>query len=909
MFDFLYGKRRILCPLFAFLIPVVLMVFISIASGFYPFGKYSILMADMRYQFVDYFGYMKKIFFSDDTYFYSFSKTFGGDMAGLAAYYCNTPFLLLLLFVPNDLLPGGILIMMIVMIGFIGLTFNIFLTEIYGSRYTTLIFSTAYAFMGYLMGYFNCVQYFFNIMMLPLVMLGIYRIVKTERVSILYIISQALSIFSSYYIGYMICIFSICFFIYLYFTENDDIEGIRDVKHIKGHLRSLFIYIGTSVVGVFISAVSLFCAVISLRGQSSRKHIPLSLKGNFNITEIFSGMYSTAFHGNVSDGLPLIYCGTIALLFLMLFYLSRFITKKEKILSALILVFLILGFYVDILNVAWHGFSYPIGFPYRNSFLFSFMVLFISYKSFINIGKIRNRSIIISLIIYVIYSIYMCVIKNETVGIREIMITGIYLILTSLLIILFNINKRNDHRRSPLILQYIMPVFLVVALCDASYNAYVSLNAYFPEKNEDQSITIDAFKDFVDETGAIIETIDREDKGFFRVDKLYRRSNNDPMLIGYNGLSHFSSCETEQAMRFLGSLGFRDNGNWAFYGEGSTTFADCFMGMKYLLSQYDETPKPYTLFFNYNDKSIFLNPYAMPLCFTMDENSLSLKLNKDDNDDKEDIADGTGTGSNINSAGKYDHFSYQNALARSMGYAGEDIYKSVENVGFKTVNLDKDGHTYRVTDPSEDAYIEYSFINQRNDFIFMYFTADDLQETRIVVNDLEKQPYFTTYGWSVRELGHFPEGEEVKVRIYAEQDKITLLNNEFYYEDKQAIADWYEAATRDKCELNKITSSHLTGKVNITHSGKNDKLLVFSFPYEEEWTVLIDGNKAENKKAADGLLAVYISEGEHDIELKYMPKGFVLGVPVSMILLIILIILIIKRKKMPDTSSGSLLSC
>ena len=63
MFDFLYGKRRILCPLFAFLIPIVLMLLISIASGFYPFGKYSILMADMRYQFVDYFGYMKKIFF------------------------------------------------------------------------------------------------------------------------------------------------------------------------------------------------------------------------------------------------------------------------------------------------------------------------------------------------------------------------------------------------------------------------------------------------------------------------------------------------------------------------------------------------------------------------------------------------------------------------------------------------------------------------------------------------------------------------------------------------------------------------------------------------------------------------------------------------------------------------------
>ena len=297
MFDILYKKRRVLCPLFAFLIPIEIMLSVCIASGFYPFGKYSVLMADMRYQFVDYFGYMKKIFFSDDTYFYSFSKTFGGDMAGLAAYYCNTPFLLMLLFVPNDLLPGGILIMMILMIGFIGLAFNIFLTEVYGSRYTTLIFSTAYALTGYLMGYFNCVQYFFNILMLPLIMLGVYRIVKHERVSILYIVSQALSIFSSYYIGYMICIFSACFFVYLFFTENNDIKGFKDIR---SHLKSFFIYIGTSAVGVFLSAVSLFCAVISLRGQSSRKHIPFSLKGNFNITKVFSGLYSTSFHGNIS---------------------------------------------------------------------------------------------------------------------------------------------------------------------------------------------------------------------------------------------------------------------------------------------------------------------------------------------------------------------------------------------------------------------------------------------------------------------------------------------------------------------------------------------------------------------------------------------------------------------------------
>lgn len=857
---FLYEKRRILCPLSAFMIPVAVMVFISILSGFYPFGHTSILMADMRYQFVDYFGYMKQIFFSNDTYFYSFSKTFGGDMAGLAAYYCNNPFLVFLLFVPNDLLPGGILIMMIVMLGFIGLTFNIFLTEIYGSRYTTLIFSTAYAFMGYLMGYFNCVQYFFNIMMLPLVMLGIYRTIKQERPSFLYIISQALSIFSCYYIGYMICIFSVCFFIYVYFTENKDIRHLFDIEGIKKHIKPVIAFIWTSVLGVSLSAVSLLCAVISLRGQSSRKHIPLSVKGNFNITEVFSGLYSTAFHGNVSDGLPLIYSGTVAFVFIIFFFLSRTVSRREKIISGSVFLFLILGFHVDFLNVFWHGFSYPIGFPYRESFLFSFWVLFLAYKCFVNTEDISNKQIIITSLIYVIYSVYMCVILNENVGIRQVIITGVYIIISFVLILFYRKKK---------LLIFVMPAFFLLNLFDVSYNAYISLNAYFPDKENDRSITIETFRDFVDETSSIVGHLKEEDKDLYRIEKLYRRSNNDAMLIGYNGLSHFSSCETELARRFMGTLGFRDNDNWAFYGEGSTTFADCLMGMRYMLSQYDETPKPYSNIYSYNDKNVLYNPYALPFCFVMDDTATTLEPSK------------------------YGKFSYQNALARSFGYDGDDIYTSVGEVSKKLENLAENGNTYTVINSDEEAYIEYSFINSKEDFMFMYFDADGLQDTKIVINGLEKQPYFTSYGWSIRELGYFPVGEKVNVRVYAMQDEITLNGYEFYYEDKRAIAAWYETATQNECRLTEQTSSHLMGTVNA----EEDQELVFSFPYDEEWRVYVDGQRAENKMAAAGLLCVDIGKGTHTIELKYVPKGFVIGIPVSVTAFIILLVMLRRRKR------------
>ena len=84
------SRKRIVCYLLAFFIPVFMMLVLSMIYGFYPFGKTSVLVADMRYQFVDYYGYLKSIFFGNNDFAYTFSKTFGGDMLGFSSYYLNS---------------------------------------------------------------------------------------------------------------------------------------------------------------------------------------------------------------------------------------------------------------------------------------------------------------------------------------------------------------------------------------------------------------------------------------------------------------------------------------------------------------------------------------------------------------------------------------------------------------------------------------------------------------------------------------------------------------------------------------------------------------------------------------------------------------------------------------------------
>ena len=113
MEEFKRFQKNSIILLLAFLIPAFIMMLILVIGQFAPFGKVSILVADMRYQFVDYIGYMKTVFFGNNDMFYTFSKTFGGDMMGFASYYLFNPFYLLLLVFPNNVLPVGIAIMMI----------------------------------------------------------------------------------------------------------------------------------------------------------------------------------------------------------------------------------------------------------------------------------------------------------------------------------------------------------------------------------------------------------------------------------------------------------------------------------------------------------------------------------------------------------------------------------------------------------------------------------------------------------------------------------------------------------------------------------------------------------------------------------------------------------------------------
>ena len=849
-------EKNTLITLLAFIIPALIMLLIFIIGDFAPFGNVSVLVADMRYQFVDYIGYMKSVFFGNNDMFYTFSKTFGGDMMGFASYYLFNPFFLILLPFPNDMLPVGIVIMLIITSGFMGLNFHLMLRAIWGNRFSSVIFSTAYAMMGFNMAYINCIHYFFSIMMLPIIILGLFRIMTGRRPNIIYIGSVALSVISCYYIGYMILIFTAAFFICM--LASDTIE----YKDNKDRIKNAWTVFYSTILGIGISAFSLLSVLFSLEGQKKAIFKGLMFDRTFSIIEFFSGLYTGSFRGNISDGLPVIYSGVITVLFVFFYFFNKTIKLRQKICALILFVFLIVGYWIDAFNVMWHGFAHPIGFPYRNSFLFSFLMLFVGYSGFVHIKegfKKKNANIIV--VIFIVYSAFLYLTGNKYAGPKSILIT--YLTLAAALILIVAMNEKN---------RYVIPAvagLFVLQFADSLYNGSVSLDAYFEDKYSREE-SIDEYKDYIDSTQKLVDYVNAQDSSFFRMDKLFRRSNNDPLMFAYNGLSHYSSCETDQVKTFMGRMGFRNNESWAFYGDASTGFADCFMGLKYLLSPFDETSKPYKSIYSQDERYIYCNPYALSLGFGMDESVKYANMKEKD------------------------PFKLQNDIAGRFSQTNYQIYRPVKISEIRLNNVSEERNIYTKIDPEQEGSIEYILSITSDDFIYMYADAPHIQNTNLYINGDEKGNYFSQYDWSIREGGYYKPGELVSIKFTVEDDSLEIDDIYFYYESKQVLKAWYRDAVSTSCNVTKISSSHLKADMDVSET--ND-YIVFSIPYEEDWKIKIDGEKVKPFKVMDALLAVKISGGKHEIDLRYIPAGIKVGLPVSVIsILIALITLIVNRK-------------
>ena len=198
----------------AFVLPVGLYLIVLIAARVVPFGENSLLLWDANHFYAAYFSYWRGVLHAQQDVFYSLNRALGQSMAGLASYFLMSPLNVLLLLFPENAVPLVFSMLVLLKIGLCGLTFMISLCKRWQCGWTGILFSTSYALIGFVAVYGIHVMWLDALLLLPLVALGVHNIADGKK-PFLYCITLGLTIFSQYYIGYMVCLFAGLYFLYL----------------------------------------------------------------------------------------------------------------------------------------------------------------------------------------------------------------------------------------------------------------------------------------------------------------------------------------------------------------------------------------------------------------------------------------------------------------------------------------------------------------------------------------------------------------------------------------------------------------------------------------------------------------------------------------------------------------------
>ena len=265
----------------SFVIPIVILGLVFFLKG--CFTKKPFFASDMYSQYVPLFGYLKDFINGKQSLFYSFSKGLGGGMFGTFAYYLASPLNIIVCLFSKESLYIGLLILLLIKIGLSGLTMSILLKNKIKEKKFVLLFSICYALMAYNVNYYFNIMWLDGIYLAPLVVLGIEKLV-CENKKLLYVIALFFSIVTNYYIGFMICIFSLIYFIYQVVTNNLNKKDI---------IKALINFIFCSIFAVLCACIILVPTALDLLNStktvSGFKDADLSV--NLNIFNIFSKGY------------------------------------------------------------------------------------------------------------------------------------------------------------------------------------------------------------------------------------------------------------------------------------------------------------------------------------------------------------------------------------------------------------------------------------------------------------------------------------------------------------------------------------------------------------------------------------------------------------------------------------------
>lgn len=841
-------NNRLLYYMLAFLLPIMSLAIIYSSVGIAPFGDKTLLTIDMHNQYVSFFSYFRNVLHGEASLVYSFSQGLGGEMVGLAAYYLLSPFNLLFYFSDASNLPAFILFITALKIGASGLTMFVYL-ENTKAESIALLGSVMYALMSYNIVYKQNLMWLDAIIFLPLIISGLDQIIKGKK-SKRYIVSLSLTIISQYYIAYMVCVFVTLYFIVKLFEKNWD----GNIKSFWVTSRtSITYFIVESLLSGLISAIMIFPLIFSFSGGASEGKIKLgqlfSLERHFNFIDLISkfviGSYS---HDEIRAGLPNIYTSLITIPALVLFFSNKKIKLKEKTTFIILLVIMLISFNVEGLNILWHAVTSPAWFPYRYSFVFIFLIISYSMtalnrldKKQLNLKKI-SMTLCISALIYFLLLVRTYLKDFEYLNNNLIILSGVLMFTYSLWLI-------GSVKKNKLIFQSLL---VLIVIGELAINGISTLNKM-------NYASLSNYNDTVEKTKTINGLLPNDE--VYRMEKTYSINRNDPLLFNYSGINHYSSSAKVQDKELLEHLGYRNHYNyWAIYADGSSIQADSLLGIKYI-----QTEQSYSYFkevFNEMGVNVYHNQYALPIAFMPATNDVETDIDN-----------------------SVDPLEFVNEIYNRLGSQGdvlrripnESIEVSLENI--EQVGNDSNTNHYIKKNKDEPGFLRFNIPNPDKELIQFYFEASVLDGVDIFVNGVNIGSTLGTYDHTVDIASS--TNDVINISLKLKNNELRYHTHYFYRQNTEQFVEITNQLQEKPLLIDEMRDGYLRGQIETED---NRHKLVLSIPYDENWTVKIDGVESNTRRIFGGFTLVDLPSNEKvTVEMTYSTRGLRAGIVISII--------------------------
>lgn len=950
----------------AFILPVIGYLTICLVRWAEPFGGESaFLLSDSYYQYYPFFKAFRRALLSGDGLLYSWNVGMGMDYLGLISYYLASPLNLLVVLVPESWTLELYFLLVAVRLGLASLFFAIFLQRTFHKNDLSItLFGCFYGTCAWALGYIWNVMWLDTFALLPLVVLGTISLLRDKKF-ILYTITLFLSIFSNYYIGFFTCIFTllvfICYQICNFTTFRRFLSDLGRIALFSALAIGMTAILELPALAALSTTVSVSPGGISQENQSILEKIPTEFRLNIVDSSLYasangawaalkdslkSGDYADAWNsfrlwgksvftglldgmrqvaGNmggglthtVVNGLPNIYCGVGTIFLACLFLTSKGVKVREKICSVLLLLFLILSFLHRTLDYIWHGFHFPNQIPYRFSFLYSFVMLYMAYRAYLMRHKYRPWQLFFAAAV-TCGLLYCSNSRNDTLFI----VYNLAFFLLYVGVFCFGLARNAVPRRSDRETQQkflwsgirqrrlVTWALWVVMVVELTMNL-----ANFGSKYTDYSIT--SYPDGGEDAYSIVEVMKEIENRelFYRAETTHCQLYNDGAMLNFNSTSTFSSSADVDTTEFLRSLGIGAQSTWNRYSyEVASPVTNLFLNLKYMIHRsYPAFP----------ENSYFDNVYTIGSVELL-KNNAYLPLGF--------LAQPQLANTDISPTG--DRFGLQNQLMMdASGISGNVWQKQYGNLNIKGHNvvfssLNANTGTVRFKDGAatprcvscgqtaasvaspcsacggrvdQSIYVTYTYTAQHDGLFavdMIGYSKENIQEVSNFVishNGVEvmrDRPDVLTQMLSVCDVA---KGDTIEVRFTCNAGKSGRIVMQAAILNEELFRLAYDNLNESTLKLTSFSNTLVEGVIDCKRNG----LLYTSIPDNGNWVAIVDGKEVPVVVIGNAMVGVSLTEGTHTVTFRYENRAFSLGWKISLLCLMIFVALCVVFYRRP----------